>query len=205
MSSKLLTIELSLKERKHIIITNFVKMLISRKELDSSKIEEYIDNIIKSTAATNKFYIKTENTKWAGMLISTKLTSIKKDTHLIDFLAEDSNIHKIIIVKDLSKKVYTSILGYTNAEAFFEWEMMANVIDHQIIPKHIVLTTDEAEKYKKEYGDNLQSIMYTTDRIARYYGMKVGDIVKIIRPSITTGYSCIYRRLMMGSNDLLFH
>ena len=41
----------------------------------------------------------------------------------------------------------------------------------------------------------------SSDPLARYYGMKPGDILKIIRPSNCSGYSiyyryCIYNRLL---------
>ena len=40
--------------------------------------------------------------------------------------------------------------------------------------------------------------------MARYYNAKVGDIFRIIRPSLTSGLSIFYRRVQTGNLDILF-
>jgi DNA-directed RNA polymerase subunit H (RpoH/RPB5) len=40
--------------------------------------------------------------------------------------------------------------------------------------------------------------------MARYYHGKVGDIFKIVRPSIVAGKSIFYRKVIHGSLDLFF-
>jgi DNA-directed RNA polymerase subunit H (RpoH/RPB5) len=43
-----------------------------------------------------------------------------------------------------------------------------------------------------------------TDMMVRYYGAKIGDIFRIIRPSMTSGKNVFYRRVVNGSWDILF-
>jgi len=40
--------------------------------------------------------------------------------------------------------------------------------------------------------------------MARYYGAKIGDIFRIVRPSFTAGKNVYYRRVVNGSWDILF-
>ena len=40
--------------------------------------------------------------------------------------------------------------------------------------------------------------------MSRYYGAKIGDIFRIIRPSMTAGKNIFYRRVVKGSLDILF-
>ena len=88
-------------------------------------------------------------------------------------------------------------------------EMMINLIDLHIIPEHKLLSDEEKEIYMQSYQhshtkNNFKGMskMFVTDPVARYYNMQVGDIVKIIRPSITSGYSVFYRRITPGSVPL---
>jgi DNA-directed RNA polymerase subunit H (RpoH/RPB5) len=41
--------------------------------------------------------------------------------------------------------------------------------------------------------------------MARYYNAKVGNIFKIIRPSLSSGTSIFYRRVMHGSLDIIYN
>ena len=51
---------------------------------------------------------------------------------------------------------------------------------------------------------NELSNILDVDMMARYYQAKIGDVFKIIRPSIVAGNSIFYRRVHNGSLDILF-
>ena len=40
--------------------------------------------------------------------------------------------------------------------------------------------------------------------MSRYYNAKVGDIFKIIRPSLTAGKNIFYRKVVLGNINQLF-
>ena len=40
--------------------------------------------------------------------------------------------------------------------------------------------------------------------MCRYYGGQIGDIFKIIRPSLTAGKNIFYRRVILGNINKLF-
>lgn len=70
-----------------------------------------------------------------------------------------------------------------------------DVLSHQLVPKHEVLSEKDSEKALKKFKitkDQLPKILITDPAVKRI-GAKVGDIVKITRKSPTAGVSEIYR------------
>lgn len=70
-----------------------------------------------------------------------------------------------------------------------------DVLSHQLVPKHEVLSEKDSEKALNEFKitkDQLPKILITDPAVKRI-GAKVGDIVKITRKSPTAGVSEIYR------------
>jgi len=72
---------------------------------------------------------------------------------------------------------------------------MINITHHEIVSKHILLTPEEIEKVLEEYQTVRSQLpkLLVTDPVAKYYGMKAGDVCKIIRQSPMTGESYYYR------------
>ncbi|CAH1756156.1 3371_t:CDS:2 [Entrophospora sp. SA101] len=70
-------------------------------------------------------------------------------------------------------------------EAFSEADCMVNITRHQLVPNHIVLTDEEKKSLLQTQLPRIQM----TDPVAKYYGLKRGQVVKIMRPSETSGRS----------------
>jgi DNA-directed RNA polymerase subunit H (RpoH/RPB5) len=55
-----------------------------------------------------------------------------------------------------------------------------------------------------KFSENELSKIYVADKMARYYGAKIGDIFRIVRPSLSAGNNVFYRRVVQSSWDILF-
>ena len=64
------------------------------------------------------------------------------------------------------------------------------------VPKHILLTQEEQDQIRKEYGFKRIEIgiIKESDPIARYYNLKPGQIIRIERPSVNSGITVYFRQ-----------
>ena len=74
-------------------------------------------------------------------------------------------------------------------------EFNHNVIDHLLVPQHIILTKEEAKKVLKQYNSKLYQFPYikVSDPAIKAIDAKPGDLIKIIGKSSTAGEATRYR------------
>jgi len=76
-----------------------------------------------------------------------------------------------------------------------------NILDHELVPEHVVLSKEEAEEVLKKFNikpEQLPKIL-TTDPVVKAIGAKKGDIIKVIRKSKTALKSVVYRLVVEES------
>jgi DNA-directed RNA polymerase subunit H len=69
------------------------------------------------------------------------------------------------------------------------------ILDHELVPKHILLTKEEKKQLLKQLKIRPEQLPWirASDPVAKLIGAKPGDIVKIIRKSPTAGETVAYR------------
>ena len=198
------SVQLNNKEINQTVVMNLLRLLERREKINSWETE--YEKIKKEIDTKTTFEILlNDNTKCGIYIVNAKLTTIVSGTPLAQYLSNNLNIHKFIVIKEVLKKVVKQIMyEYKNAEFFFESEMLEDIPSKDIIPKHEIMKADEKKELLAKYSEAELSRILSTDIMCRYYGGKVGDIFKITRPSYTAGYSIFYRKVVIGSLDLLF-
>jgi DNA-directed RNA polymerase I, II, and III subunit RPABC1 len=136
---------------------------------------------------------------------------------------QEENISRAIIVVQQgmtpsAKQALVDMAPKYILEQFLESELLINITEHELVPKHEVLTPEEKTELLTRYKlkDNQLMRIQSSDPVARYYGLKRGQVstnkhlifyqvsncylidcssqvVKIIRPSETAGRYVSYR------------
>jgi DNA-directed RNA polymerase subunit H (RpoH/RPB5) len=197
-------VEYSTKEIFTIVLTNTLLMLVRRKVLKTTQkiLEEFNNTFVEKGIIEFK---DDNNNKISINLTPGKLTSIVQGSQLDEYLKNNLDIHKIIIIKDPSKKVIKQIINdYVNAEIFIEHELMEDIPSKFFIPEHQLLTEEEKKNLLETFKEHELAKINDTDIMSRYFGAKVGDIFRMIRPSITAGYNIFYRRVVSGNFNQIF-
>lgn len=187
-----------------IVLENTLKMLKRRKIIEGD-IDKILNENIEDFKNKDLVEFKIGHNKYSINHYNTKLSSVSKGTPFDTYLKNDVSTHKIIIMKETAKKVVKQIMTeYVNAEFFFEHEMMEDIPSKLFIPEHQLLNEEEKTELLKTFKEGELAKINDTDVMSRYYGAKVGDIFRIIRPSLTAGKNIFYRRVVSGNLGQLF-
>lgn len=70
-----------------------------------------------------------------------------------------------------------------------------NVLEHELVPDHILLTEEETQEVLTRYKITKGQLpkIKTSDVVVKQINAKPGDVIKIIRKSLTAGKAVAYR------------
>ncbi|XP_021277539.1 DNA-directed RNA polymerases II and IV subunit 5A-like [Herrania umbratica] len=111
----------------------------------------------------------------------------------------DNVFNAILVVQKAltapAKAAINEINSYFHMDVFEEAELLTNITEHMFVPKHTVLTDQEKKKLLEKYRVKETQLprILVSDPVARYYGMKRGQVVKITRESVTADTYDTYR------------
>lgn len=115
-------------------------------------------------------------------------------------ILEEKSIQRGIIVfpgnmTPSARKVIVAMASQYKLEEFSESDLLVNITHHTLVPKHEVLTPEQKSALLARYRLKETQLprIQLADPVARYYGLKRGMVVKITRPSETSGRYASYR------------
>jgi len=119
------------------------------------------------------------------------------DEEILYRLPITENNHLIIILGNKERPV-KDVFQTTenNCEIFWYKSLTFNVAKHMLVPKHSIISEMKKEELKKIYFlDNLNKLptILKEDPVAKYYGMRNGDVCQIVRENPNIGVSIMYR------------
>ena len=119
-----------------------------------------------------------------------------------DRMRDESVSSAILVLKvditPFAKQAVQEVSDMCHVEHFKEAELLVDITEHTLVPEHVVLSLNEKAELLKRYRLKEMQLprIQPNDPVARYYGMKRGNVVKITRPSETAGRYVTYRVCM---------
>lgn len=212
MASKFIPIKINKFERRNIVLKNVLSMLKNRKEIKEESLKKYYDKLSTTRKDDDVYDIDCDNCskkyriKYIELRSDQKITAINKSFGLSDFLSSSDKMHKIIITTDISPKALKQLRDYKNTEIFSQAYFMIDLVAHDLVPKHELLSQENKADAKKieelleSYNvdkTDLHKIIHV-DPVALYFNAKPGDIFRITRPNEASGYDIDYRLVVKG-------
>ena len=153
---------------------NLNKMLLDRRYTHFENLDQ------------EKMIYKNENDKKILIIfysIKNEKVGVDYVKQIIDMTQEMEIEHIILIACDkLTPFANKHILNHAmKIEVFLFEELMFNVTEHELVPKHTLLSTDESLKVIEKYGRKHLPQIKKTDIISRYFDAELGQIMMIHR------------------------
>ena len=195
------------------IINNIKEMLMERGD-DISLFEEHELSVDKEEYENDRNIIEFQTSKTTVIFALTKklkkyvMDELKNyEGDINNFITKYGNKKNVILIFNndtVSQPVITQLNKYDKLfqkndgqlQYFHAQQIMFNPTKHEYVPKHIKLSEKEASDFMNEYmikSKLYMPVILHNDPIAKWLGLKQGDIVKIVRYNENSGVSFYYR------------
>jgi len=199
------------------IIKNLKEMLVERGD-DISLFDEHEESLDRDEFSNDKNVIEFQTSRTTIIFALTKklrksiIDELKKsdnsfDNSIDDFIRKYGNMKNIILIfsnDSISQPIMAQLNKYDKIfqknggqlQYFHTQQLMFNPTKHEYVPKHTKLTEEESVEFMKIYMIRSKlhmPVILHTDPIAKWLGLKQGDIIKIDRYNENSGISYYYR------------
>jgi DNA-directed RNA polymerase subunit H (RpoH/RPB5) len=193
-------------------VLQHIREMLEMRGDDVSYIEEHADAVARARYYTEFIELNTDNTTVMFALTKEVLKDVMKELkdsdnpqQLIDKYKTKNFV--LVVAEPPSAATSNSLQAkdkQLNAvggllQVFLMKELMYNPSKHELVPKHEKLAEEEAKAVMEHYmiKSKLQlPVIHRTDVMARWLGLKHGEIVKITRYNETSGEYYYYRCCM---------
>ena len=100
---------------------------------------------------------------------------------------QEENISRALIVVQVgmtpsAKQALVDMAPKYILEQFREAELMINITEHELVPEHVVMTTDEKKELLARYKLKEHQLprIQQSDPVARYFGLKRGQVMNAL-------------------------
>lgn len=211
---ELIPIEKSVYQQINDVKTTIIKMFTNRGFINPANTDKYTKKFIEDENDDLEYIINLDNTTNYNTEIKNKKVHVKIFHYKISSISDKSPIgeyikkyikeYKFIVVNDITSKTEETINSYDTQVEVFKFNKLQSVAtEHILVPLHEVLTKEESENVLESYRARKRDmpLIRTNERIAKYYNMKPGEIVRIYRPSPLTCQSVGYRLVIKSSDS----
>jgi|TARA_B100000497_G_scaffold116573_1_gene141094 DNA-directed RNA polymerases I, II, and III subunit RPABC1 len=191
----------------NIIKKSFIilKEMLNDRNEDITKIENITEEELLSFYNNSSIFDIEVNDKLKiiyNMASKIKIQDIRKFINT-DEENEKNDINKTIIFISKEKlttnnfKSFNEYKNKVNLQFFYIKELLFNIYRHELVPKHDVISSNEEikkimDKYLMKNKFQFPLILHT-DPVCKYLNIKSNSLVKITRPSPTSGEYILYR------------
>ena len=106
----------------------------------------------------------------------------------------------VVVFDDLTEKHRSLEVEFPNLTLFTYKNLMFNIVDHEFVPHHECLTAAEKIKLLSDFmikDYNKLPLISKFDPVCRYYNFKIGDVLRITRPSDANKTYVSYRYVQL--------
>lgn len=154
-----------------------------------------------STQSGHIHYLYTEDAHHIIHLNNETKVGIKSIRTLIDKMTQEGLTHAICVFTQPPTPFARRFLVNLHHESdlhieyFFSYELIFDITQHKLMPKHGRLTEAEKQALIHRYGkeEHCYPKIQLNDPMARYLGLKIGDMIRVERNIPHLGRSVTYR------------